>query len=75
MQIRITVPILQYGCVQWYRGQIAVVPDDLGNAFIARKEAVAVPTLEQAVRPRPETAVMPRPVSKPKPPAKSARRS
>jgi hypothetical protein len=72
MQVRITIPALQYGNVQWTRGQIAVVPDELGSAFITRKEAVAVPIAEQATLPRPENAAVvprpgPRPAGKPKP--------
>ncbi len=70
MQIRITVPVLEYGPVQWTRGQIALVPDALGRQLIERKEAIAVPIAEQAIMPRTENATVPRTFGKPKPPAK-----
>ena len=72
MQIRITKAVLEYGPVQWTRGQIVDLPDELAAEFIARKEAVPVPIAEQATLPPPQNAVVPRSFSKPKPPAKAA---
>lgn len=75
MQVRILVPILELGPIQWTRGQIAELPEQLAQHYIASKEAEEVPSAEQATMPKPENAMaVPKYSGKPKPPAKPARR-
>lgn len=79
MQIRVIVPIFEYGCTQLLQGQILPVDDELGKRllrtgkveFVPKRDHVALPEIHL---PHAETAVLPRTYGKPKPPAKPKKR-
>lgn len=57
MQIRITAAVFESGNIQFTRGQILDLPEELAQRFVDDGVAEAVPSAENAAMPRYATAV------------------